>query len=256
MSFYLPQTPSDWLPFTVPLAAILIGLGYFLAPRMILEFIGLRASVRHPRAAGEARASLAGLPVGLGLSAILFGQPLLTMVLGAAFTLTAIGKVVHIVFDRARMPLVLVRLLGALVLAVVALYQTGFEPPQFVAPATQTGWAIAVVAAITAAIGLLFGVMPRRALAILRLETVEDRPAAHGELRGLAAGLYMGLGLGVLAYGGIFLNLTLGICWAATAFGRMIHMLSDGANDGYNWLMLVFNIAMAAVPLAIVFGAV
>lgn len=256
MSIYFPQSPAEWLPIIVPLAAMLIGLAYFLAPTAMLRLIGLTGWQRHPHATGEARASFAGFPFGLGLSSILFGQPLLLMVLGVALALAAFGKAVHVIADGARMMLVLIRLVLVVVLAVVALFQTGFEPPQFVAPASGAGWAIAVVAAVTAAFGLVCLALPGQALRLLRLERAADRPAAHGEIRGLVAGFHLATGLSVLAYGGIFLHLALGICWAAAAFGRMIHMLSDGANDGYNWLMLVANLAMAAVPLAIVFGAI
>ena len=250
----VPQNLAQWLPLIVPMASLAIGLTYFLVPVYALKFIGITGSLRHPDGVGEGRSSFAGFPIGLGACAVLFGQPSLLMLLGLAFAIAAFGKAIHITFDGARMMSVLFRLLGAIALGVIALSASGIEPPEVSLPQSGGDWLVAIVAAITLCFGLICLAMPRRALGLLRLAQTEDRPAAHGELRGTMAGFMIAMGVGALAYGNIFTDLTLGVCWLATAFGRMISMLSDKSGNAYNWLSLLFDLAMAGIPLAIVFG--
>jgi hypothetical protein len=50
--------------------------------------------------------------------------------------------------------------------------------------------------------------------------------------------------------------LTLGICWALTAFGRLISILSDRGGTVVNWLWLVVEMALAALALGFALGMV
>lgn len=254
MQMQLPHNIAELLPLIVPAASLAIGLAYFLVPVYALKFIGITGSIRYPEGVGEGRSSFAGFPIGLGACAVLFGQPSLLMLLGLAFGISALGKIIHITFDGARMISVLVRLLGAIALSVIALSFSGFETPDLNLPQNADDWYVAIVAAITLCFAVFCIAAPRRALALLRLAQTEERPAAHGELRGTMAGFMLAVGIGALFYGSIFTHLTLGVCWLATAFGRMISMLSDKSGNAFNWLSLLFELVMAGIPLAIVFG--
>ena len=42
MEIYIPQTIDEWMPLAVPIAAFLIGLAFFVAPRLVLNAIDLK----------------------------------------------------------------------------------------------------------------------------------------------------------------------------------------------------------------------
>ncbi len=50
--------------------------------------------------------------------------------------------------------------------------------------------------------------------------------------------------------------MALGFSWAFSAFGRLLGMMSDGANTPYNWAAIVFDLVLAALPLAFALGFV
>ena len=254
MGIVLPQTLEEWLPLLVPLATLAIALVYFLAPRRAMESIGLVARPGRPEAIGEARSRFAGFPAGIATACILFGQPILLTVLGLAWAVAAFGKLSQFVFDEARSPWAIARLALASVLAVGALLQAPPQMPEYVLPGTAGGWIVAVIAFIAALFGLICLLLPRYALMLVRLAPMH--PAAAGELQGIVAGFHLATGFCVLAYGGVFLQLALAFAFAATAFGRLISILSDRAANSYNWTFLLAEILFAALPMMVVFGMI
>jgi hypothetical protein len=78
--------------------------------------------------------------------------------------------------------------------------------------------------------------------------------AAVAESRATMAGFYLGAGLCALLLGQPFIYMTLGLCWLFTAFGRIVSMLSDRGNTFYNWVSLIVELALAALPLGFAFG--
>ncbi len=121
-------------------------------------------------------------------------------------------------------------------------------------PMSQGEWLAWGSAAVTIFFGLLLMFAPRLSLRILRLQTSPDHPEAVSEARATMAGFYLGVGACCLLMAQPFLYIALGASWAFTAFGRIIAMLSDGANTPYNWISLVVEAALAVLPLAFVFG--
>ncbi|MGB7432506.1 MAG: DUF4345 family protein [Ahrensia sp.] len=95
-----PQSLGEWLAWTSALITIGFGLICFFAPRTTYKILRLRTEEGVPEALSESRATMAGFYLGVGLLAILFGQPLIWMVLGAGWFFTALGRLVSIVFDR------------------------------------------------------------------------------------------------------------------------------------------------------------
>lgn len=260
MEIYIPQTTDEWLLLAVPIAALLIGLAYFVAPRLMLRAIGLTGSSDHPEAYGEGRSTFAGFPLGLAIAAFLFGQPVLLALLGAAFAAAALGKIVQIAFDDGYGHSVFIRLVIAVALAATAFYQTSM--PALALRAGQglpddTGELLAVgVALVTLCFGLICLVFPRTALKWMRMEVRDDRPGAAGELRSGVAGFYLAAGVFVLIDGGIFILVALACAWFATAFGRLISILSDRASNLYNWAALVFELVLGSIPIAVVLDAI
>jgi hypothetical protein len=256
MGIVLPQNADEWLAVLVPLFSILLGLAYFLAPRLMLRGLGLTAGEGHRDAIGEGRSTFAGFPIGIGACALAFGQPILVAMLGLAFAVASAGKLLHIVADGARSVSVFLRLFLAAGLAALAFWQAGFPEFEFVRPATSGEWATVSVAGVTVLFGLICFALPTVASVILRLQPVDIMSGTAGELRGTLAGYYLAAGALALSGTALFAHTALGAAWLATAFGRIISMLSDRAFNGFNWLALLLELVLAGLPLALVFGMI
>jgi hypothetical protein len=99
ISIYWPQTLGEQAGFIVAALTALIGLAAFLAPRLMLRLVRLQPVA--PDAVAEGRAGFGGMLLALGLGAILLAQPLVTLVLGAAWGMAAAGRLVSMIVDRA-----------------------------------------------------------------------------------------------------------------------------------------------------------
>jgi hypothetical protein len=69
-------------------------------------------------------------------------------------------------------------------------------------------------------------------------------------------GFHLGLGIAALLLAQPMVYLALGAAFALAAFGRILSMLSDGGSTVVNWLYLIVQIVLSALPLAYVFGFV
>jgi Domain of unknown function (DUF4345) len=127
---------------------------------------------------------------------------------------------------------------------------------EFYWPASSGEWVAWTSALITIGFGLLLLFAPGISFRILRLQTHPDHPEALAEGRGTMAGFYLGLGICCVLFAQPLLWVALGVCWGFTAFGRLISMLSDGGNTPYNWISIVIEVILAAMPLAFAFGFV
>jgi cytochrome c biogenesis protein CcdA len=122
-------------------------------------------------------------------------------------------------------------------------------------PTSQGEWLAWSSAVVTVLQGLLFFLAPHLAFRILRLQVRPEKVAAIAEGRGRMSGFYLGVGLCCLLLGPQpFLYMALGFSWLFTAFGRLLSMMSDGANTPFNWVSIVVELALAALPLAFAFG--
>lgn len=99
IEIYWPQTLGETLSFGVAAFTALLGLLAFLAPRLAFKIVRLEAKV--PDAIAEGRASFGGVFLALGLGTIILAQPLVTLVLGGVWVMTALGRLVSMIFDRA-----------------------------------------------------------------------------------------------------------------------------------------------------------
>ncbi|PSM19014.1 MULTISPECIES: DUF4345 family protein [Nitratireductor] len=126
----------------------------------------------------------------------------------------------------------------------------------FPMPTSDGEWLAWSAAAITVFFGLVLLFAPRLSFRVLRLETAAGHPEAVSEARATIAGFYLGVGLCAILLAQPFIYMTLGVCWLLTAFGRIISMLSDRGGTIYNWASLLVACALAALPLAFVFGFV
>jgi cytochrome c biogenesis protein CcdA len=121
-------------------------------------------------------------------------------------------------------------------------------------PASQGEWFAWASALVTIVFGLIFLFAPRTAFRIIRITTHPDHPEALAEGRGTMAGFYLGLGICCILFAQPLVWVALGVSWGFTAFGRLISMMSDNGNTMYNWISVVIEILLAAMPLAFAFG--
>ena len=126
----------------------------------------------------------------------------------------------------------------------------------FPSPMSQGEWLQFVSAAVTVLFGLLLMFAPRLGFRLLRLRPVDKHPEAIAEGRSTMSGFYLGLGLCCLLLAQPLLYMALGFSWLFTAFGRLVAIMSDGANTPYNWACLIVEVGLAALPLVAFFGFV
>ncbi|AZN96802.1 DUF4345 domain-containing protein [Mesorhizobium sp. M9A.F.Ca.ET.002.03.1.2] len=123
-------------------------------------------------------------------------------------------------------------------------------------PMSQGEWLAWSSAVVTLLFGLLLFLAPGLAFRILRLQVKPEKTAAIAEGRGRMSGFYLGVGLCCILLAQPLLYMALGFSWLFTAFGRLLSMMSDGANTPFNWAFIVVELVLAALPLAFVFGFV
>lgn len=251
---FLPQTLLELQASIASIATMFIGLLYFAAPKTMLGFIGIAPDEKHPEAFGEGRSTFAGFLILLGALCFFIKEPLLMFILFMAWIFVAAGKIVQIVVDGARKSTVFLRFALAIFLASVSFSAAVIPDFRFNFDFALANTAPSVSAFITLMIGLLFFLMPSFAAALMRLNSNNTILGSIGEIRGNAAGFYIALAVAVLFIGGTHAILALGLCWLMTAFGRMISMLSDGTNNFYNWISLLVEFTLAALPLLVAFG--
>ena len=121
-------------------------------------------------------------------------------------------------------------------------------------PTSQGEWLAWGSAAITVFFGAVLMFAPTLSLRLLRLQTTPEHPEALSEARATMAGFYLGLGLCCILLAQPLLYMALGFSWLFTAFGRIVSMMSDRGNTVYNWVSIVIDLALAALPLGFAFG--
>ncbi len=115
---------------------------------------------------------------------------------------------------------------------------------------------------LAAVFSVLYGLFalfaPRLFLRAHGLEPAEARRTGMAEVRGTIAGFPLGLGVALLTLGSYqtLIQLALGAAWLFVGFGRFVSILSDRGGTILNWLLLLFNLALAALCLAPAFGLV
>ncbi len=255
----IPQTFQQALELAVPYLTLLIGVGYFLMPRLLLNRVYLVAMPSRSGAIGEGRSSFAGFLIGVALVCLLLQQPGLQQpglifTLAACWLIAAVGKLVHVMIDGTKSRLVMARFGGALLMGCVAIWIAEPLNASFTRPTTNQEWYAFMIAIVTVGMGLTSLIHPKTAGFILGLEAESAHPAAIGELRGTFAGFHIAVGLAYLAAGNVFLQMMLTACWTAAGFGRMISMLSDRGNTIFNWAKLLIEIGFSGILLVSVFG--
>lgn len=100
IEFYWPASQGEWMAWISALITVGFGLLCLFAPRLSLQILRLQTLPDHPEAVSEARATMAGFYLGVGICAMLFAQPLIYLALGAGWAFTAFGRTISMMSDR------------------------------------------------------------------------------------------------------------------------------------------------------------
>jgi len=102
MDFVLPwpTAQGEWLAWSSAAVTVLFGIILLFAPGLSFRLLRLQTTPEHPEAVAEARGTMSGFYLGVGLCCILLAQPLLYLALGASWLLTAFGRIVSMMSDR------------------------------------------------------------------------------------------------------------------------------------------------------------
>lgn len=108
-------------------------------------------------------------------------------------------------------------------------------------------------AAFTALAGFIIMFAPGYAMRLYGMQVREGRRDGYAELRSMG-GFYLGFGLAAIMLAQDFTYLALGGAFAMAAFARIISLLSDRGSTVMNYVLLVVQVVLAALPLGYVFG--
>ncbi len=258
-----PATPGAQAAFIAATISILIGLALLVFPTAIGHFLKLESRETRPGAIGELRAS-GGFVAGLALATLMFGLPVFYTALGLAFAVSAFGRIVSLMSDRAvslqnfLLLLVQVVLAGALLYYFSAVFTSGM---QFAMPdETQPLLAFYTYVAVAAA-GALMLFAPRISSWIAGIGGISD--AGFTSVRS-AGGFAIGASIfGILLVGDpraraepfanlLYINLAFAVALAFAVFGRLIALALNRGNSIYAIAALITEAAAAAL----VFGYV
>ena len=119
--FPWPMTEGEWLAWSSAAVTILFGLIMLFLPRLGLRILRLQPVPSHPEAVSEARATMAGFYLGVGISCIVMAQIWLYLALGLSWLFTAFGRMVSMLSDGGNTPYNWISVIIELALATMAL---------------------------------------------------------------------------------------------------------------------------------------
>lgn len=124
---------------------------------------------------------------------------------------------------------------------------------EFYFPTEQGEQLAYCAAAATILLGLIMMFAPGYAYRFLGLQPREGRLGAYAESRSIG-GTYIGLGLTAILLAQPMVYLALGASFVFAAFGRILSLMSDRGNVVANLVMLVLQVALAALPIIYFLG--
>lgn len=100
MEFYLPSSNGEWLAWFSAFITSLFGVMMFFAPVFTMKLLRLELAGGHKEGLATIRSTMAGFYLGLGLGCLIFAQPFLWLVIGAAWGFTLFGRFISIMSDK------------------------------------------------------------------------------------------------------------------------------------------------------------
>jgi hypothetical protein len=254
MEFSLPEFPSApgaQAAFVAAAIAILLGLALLIFPGSVGRFVGLESRETRAGAIGELRAS-GGFLLGLSLATLMFDQPVLYTALGIAFAVSAFGRILSLMSDRAAGFLNFLLLLVQIVLAGALLYYffDVFTPDmQFAVPEEMNTKLVFYTYVAIAAVGALMMFAPRISCRIVGLAGITDM--GYSAVRS-AGGFALGSALTAMIAANPMMDLGIGAALAVAVLGRVIALAFNRGNYVYAVLALIIEGAAAALVISYV----
>ncbi|MGC0051575.1 DUF4345 domain-containing protein [Brucella pituitosa] len=100
MEFYLPATTGEWLAWSAAVVTAFAGIVMLFAPGITMKLMRLQPINARPEAYSSIRAVLAGPYLGIGLGCLIFAQPFLWVVLGAAWGVALFGRFISMMSEK------------------------------------------------------------------------------------------------------------------------------------------------------------
>lgn len=116
-AFPWPTTQGEWGAWASAAVTALFGIILMFAPRLSFRLLRLKTRDEKPEAIAEARSTMAGFFLGVGICCVLLAQPLLYMTLGFSWLFTAFGRLVSMLSDSGNTPFNWLALVLEIVLA-------------------------------------------------------------------------------------------------------------------------------------------
>ncbi|MDB5523348.1 MAG: hypothetical protein JWM58_1111 [Rhizobium sp.] len=256
MEFSLPEFPSApgaQAAFVAAAIALVFGLVLLVFPGFSGRFLGLQSGETRPAAIGELRAA-GGFLAGLALATLMFDQPVLYTALGTALAISAFGRILSLMSDRAATFLNFLLLAVQIVLAGATLYYffEVFTPEmQFTMPQDMNATLVFYTYAAFAVIGALMMFAPRIACMTVGLEAITDTGSTSMRSAG---GFTLGAALIGMAAANPMMDLGFGAALAIAVIGRVIALILNRGNYIYQILALLVQGAAAALVISTVMG--
>lgn len=260
MELSLPPIPTTLGAQAAMLSAVLtlaLGVVLMVMARQIGAWWGFAARPGRDGAIGELR-PIGGFLGGLGLAGFLFDQPVIYVMIGAAWALAAFGRLLSMMStsDRSNGLFNFVFLLLQVALAAGALAwffdvwsgDVGFQMPE-----DRPGQIVFAAATVMAALGFVCMFAPGVMMLTAGLSIGEGRSRVIASARALG-GMLLGAGGVALLANNPMCELALGAALAVSIFGRILSLIFETGRYVFQGIALVLSIVGAAIFLGHVFG--
>lgn len=127
IELYFPQSCGEWLVWLVAWGFVLVGLFYLFWPKIAMRMFWTYPQQESASLFAAVRGNMGGVPLGLGLSYLLFAQPFLAVSLFLAAFCALVGRLVSFIIDKSFSGFNVIALLIEIVFAIASfVYAFGF----------------------------------------------------------------------------------------------------------------------------------
>ncbi len=260
MELTMPAWPASLgaqLAQVSALVTIVVGLIFVITARPLGQRWGFASREGREGALGELRVA-GGFMAGLGVSAYLFDQPFIYVVLGGALGFAAFGRLLSMMSasdgPSGFINFLLFLLQAAMsAAALVWLFDVWTEDASFTMPMDQSSFVVFCANVATAVVGFLILFAPGLAMIVCGLAVDEGRYRVMAAIRS-AGGFALGAGLVALLISNPLSELAMGTAFLFSVVGRIIALIFDRGRLYFNGLALVVQAVGAVVFLGHVFG--
>ena len=101
IELYFPQSCGEWLAWFVAWGFVFVGLFYLFWPKTAMRMFWTYPQQESVSLLAAVRGNMGGLPLGLGLSYLIFAQPFLAIALFFTAFFAVIGRLISFAIDKS-----------------------------------------------------------------------------------------------------------------------------------------------------------